>query len=60
MSEDKVREQAAGGTEAKPSMLAEFAGPNTPIRVAGPDGVRAQFTLGELLPHGFDLDGVSV
>ncbi len=45
-----------GGCRQK---LAEFARPDTPVLVAGPDGVRAQFTLGELLPHGFGLDRVS-
>ena len=36
--------------------LAEFAGPDTPVHVAGPDGPRARFTLGELLPHGFTFE----
>src|SRR4051794_9436771 len=33
--------------------LREFAQGNTPIYAAGPDGVRATFTLDELLPHSF-------
>jgi cytidine deaminase len=33
--------------------IREFAGPQTPIHVAGPEGVRATFTLEELLPHSF-------
>ena len=33
--------------------LREFGGGNTPIYAAGPDGVRATFTLDELLPHSF-------
>ena len=33
--------------------IREFADAATPIHVAGPDGVRASFTLGELLPHSF-------
>jgi len=33
--------------------IREFAAPTTPIHVAGPDGVRRTFTLGELLPHAF-------
>ena len=33
--------------------IREFADPQTPIHVAGPDGVRASFTLEELLPHSF-------
>ena len=36
--------------------LAEFAGPDTPVHVAGPAGLRASFTLGELLPHAFDFE----
>jgi cytidine deaminase len=33
--------------------LREFAGPEVAIHVAGPEGVRASFTLAELLPHSF-------
>ena len=33
--------------------LAEFAGPAVPIHLAGPEGVRATTTLGELLPLAF-------
>jgi cytidine deaminase len=33
--------------------IAEFAGPDTPVHAAGPDGVRRTFTLGELLPAAF-------
>ena len=33
--------------------LREFASGNTPVYAAGPDGVRATFTLDELLPHSF-------
>ena len=33
--------------------LREFAAMDTPIHVAGPEGVRARFTLAELLPHSF-------
>jgi cytidine deaminase len=36
--------------------IREFAAPDTPIIVAGPNGIRAQFTLGELLPHSFGPD----
>lgn len=36
--------------------IAEFATPETPIHVASPDGIRASFTLGELLPHAFVFD----
>jgi cytidine deaminase len=40
--------------------IREFAGPETPIRVADGDGIRATFTLEQLLPHSFgpeNLDG---
>ena len=33
--------------------IREFAEASTPIHIAGPGGVRASFTLGELLPHSF-------
>jgi cytidine deaminase len=33
--------------------IREFAGPNTPVHAAGPEGVRRTFTLGELLPESF-------
>ena len=33
--------------------LREFAAGDTPIYAAGPEGVRATFTLDELLPHSF-------
>ena len=33
--------------------IREFAAGNTPIYAAGPDGVRATFTLDELLPNSF-------
>ncbi len=36
--------------------LAELAGPETPIHLAGPEGIRRTVTLGELLPLAFDLD----
>ena len=39
-----------GGCRQK---LSEFAAPETPVHVCGPDGVRATMSLGELLPHGF-------
>lgn len=34
--------------------LAEFALPETPVHVCGPEGVRRTLTLGELLPWSFD------
>ena len=36
--------------------IREFGRPETPILIAGPEGVRASFTLGELLPHSFGPD----
>jgi homotetrameric cytidine deaminase len=37
--------------------LSELAGPEIPIHLAGPEGIRRTLTLGELLPLAFDLDG---
>ena len=36
--------------------IREFAALDAPIHIAGPNGVRARFTLGELLPHSFGPD----
>jgi homotetrameric cytidine deaminase len=36
--------------------LSELAGPETPIHLAGPEGIRRTVTLGELLPLAFDLE----
>ncbi len=33
--------------------LAEFATSETPVHIAGPEGLRRSFTLGELLPEAF-------
>jgi cytidine deaminase len=33
--------------------LAEFARPDTPVHICGPEGLRKTVTLGELLPHAF-------
>lgn len=38
--------------------LREFAGPDTPVHVCGPEGLRRTFTLGELLPHSFGPDNL--
>lgn len=35
--------------------LAEFAGPDLPIHICSPEGLRQTLTLGELLPHTFSL-----
>ncbi len=39
--------------------LREFASGNTPVYAAGPGGVRATFTLAELLPHSFGPEHLS-
>ena len=39
-----------GGCRQK---LSEFAGPDTPVHVCGPDGARTTLTLGELMPFAF-------
>jgi cytidine deaminase len=36
--------------------LAEFAAPDTPVHVGSPAGIRRVFTIGELLPAGFELE----
>jgi len=38
--------------------IREFAGPDTPIHVAGPDGLRRSFTLDDLLPFAFGPDNL--
>ena len=38
--------------------IREFAAPDTRIHVAGPEGVRRSFTLGELLPFSFGPDNL--
>ncbi len=40
--------------------LSEFADAETPVHVCAPDGVRATFRLGELLPHGFGPGNLDV
>ncbi len=37
--------------------LAEFAGPDTPVDVIDPSGEGRTFTLRELLPSAFDMEG---
>ena len=39
--------------------IREFADAGAPIHIAGPEGVRASFTLGELLPHAFGPEHLS-
>jgi cytidine deaminase len=33
--------------------IREFAAPDAPIHIAGPEGIRATFTLDQLLPESF-------
>ena len=40
--------------------IREFAGPDAPVHVAGPEGVRRSFTLDELLPASFGPDHLAV
>lgn len=39
--------------------LREFAADRLPVHVAGPEGIRRTFTLGELLPHSFGPDNLA-
>jgi cytidine deaminase len=39
--------------------IREFAGPETPVHVAGPEGIRRRFTLADLLPYSFGPDNLS-
>jgi cytidine deaminase len=39
--------------------IREFAESATPIHIAGPEGLRASFTLGELLPHSFGPENLT-
>ena len=39
--------------------LREFSTSATPVHVAGPEGLRATFRLGDLLPHSFGPDNLA-
>jgi len=39
--------------------IREFAGPDTPVAIAGPEGLRARFSLAELLPASFGPDNLA-
>ena len=39
--------------------IREFGDQNTPILVAGPDGLKASFTLGDLLPESFGPENLT-
>ena len=45
-----------GGCRQK---IREFGGADTRVLVCGPDGLRREFTLGELLPESFGPDNLS-
>ena len=45
-----------GGCRQK---IREFAAPETPVLVCGPDGLRETFLLGELLPASFGPDNLT-
>jgi len=36
--------------------IREFGRPETPVHIAGPDGIRAHFSLEQLLPFSFGPD----
>ena len=40
--------------------IREFADASTPVHIAGPEGVRRTFTLGELLPKSFGPEHLTV
>ena len=40
--------------------IREFAQPDTPIHVAGPDGIRESFTMDALLPFSFGPDNLGI
>jgi cytidine deaminase len=40
-------------------IIREFAATDTPVHVAGPEGLRRSFTLGELLPLSFGPDNLN-
>lgn len=58
----------AGGTEGDGRLctpcggcrqrIREFATADTPVHIAGPEGLRRTFTLAELLPHAFGPDNL--
>ena len=45
-----------GGCRQK---IREFAGPNTPVYIAAPDGIQMTLTVDELLPQSFGPDNLS-
>lgn len=39
--------------------IREFASPETPVHIAGPEGLRRSFTLETILPHSFGPENLS-
>jgi cytidine deaminase len=57
MGEGDVLVTPCGGCRQR---IREFAAADTPVHVAGPEGIRKRFTLEELLPFSFGPDNLSV
>ena len=57
MGEGDVLCTPCGGCRQR---IREFAGPGTPIHVAGPEGLRRTFALEELLPSSFGPDNLGL
>ncbi|MBJ6126322.1 cytidine deaminase [Microvirga splendida] len=56
MGEGDVLCTPCGGCRQR---IREFAAPDTPVHVAGPEGIRRSFTLDELLPFSFGPDNLT-
>jgi cytidine deaminase len=56
MGEGEALVTPCGGCRQR---IREFAAGETPIHVAGPEGLRRSFTLDELLPFSFGPDNLS-
>ena len=56
MGEGDVLCTPCGGCRQR---IREFAAPDTPIHIAGPEGIRKSFTLEELLPFSFGPDNLT-
>jgi cytidine deaminase len=56
MGEGDVLCTPCGGCRQR---IREFAGPDTPVHIAGPEGIRKRLTLEELLPFSFGPDNLT-
>ena len=56
MGEGDVLCTPCGGCRQR---IREFAGPDTPVYIAGPEGIRKRLTLEELLPFSFGPDNLT-